>query len=79
MVGGALTRASALRVGLGVGVATIVSGSCVRPSNSWTSHFLTSCFSLGVSSLFCRATQCIRGMQIPQLELLVSHHTDPHL
>jgi cellobiose-specific phosphotransferase system component IIB len=34
MVGGALTRASALRVSLGVGGATIVPGSCARPSHS---------------------------------------------
>ena len=55
-------RTSALRVGLGVGGATIVSGSCAHPSHSWTSRLLTSSFSLGVSSLFCRATQCERGM-----------------
>ncbi len=59
MVGGALTRASVLHVGLGVGGSTIVSGSRVRTSYSWTSRFLTSSFSLGVSSLFCRATQCM--------------------
>ena len=59
MVGGALTRASALRVVLGVGGATIASGSRARPSHSWTSRLLTSSFSLGVSSLFCRATQCM--------------------
>jgi hypothetical protein len=34
----ALTRVSALCVGLGVGGATIASGSCVRPSNSWDSQ-----------------------------------------
>ncbi len=34
MVGGALTRASAFRVGLGVSGATIVSGSCALPSLS---------------------------------------------
>jgi hypothetical protein len=62
MVGGSLARASALRVGLGVGGATIASGSRARPSHSWTSRLLTSSFSLGVSSLFCRATQCMRGM-----------------
>ena len=48
MVGGALARASALRVGLGVGGATIASGSRARPSHSWTSRLLTSSFSLGV-------------------------------
>ena len=58
MVGGALARASALHVGLGVGGTTIASGSRrVRTSHSWTSRLLTSSFSLGVSSLFCRATQ----------------------
>jgi hypothetical protein len=59
MVGGALARASALNVGLGVGGTTIASGSRVRTSHSWTSRLLTSSFSLGVSSLFCRATQCM--------------------
>jgi hypothetical protein len=57
MVGGALVRVSTLRVGLGVGGATIASGSCAHPSHSWTSRLLTSSFSLGVSNLFCRATQ----------------------
>ena len=59
MVGGALARASAFRVGLGVSGDTIVSGSCVRPSHSWISRWLTSSLSLDISSLFCRATQCI--------------------
>jgi hypothetical protein len=59
MVGGALARASALPVGLGVGGATIVPGSCARPSHSWISRLLTSSSSLGISSLFCRATQCM--------------------
>jgi hypothetical protein len=59
MVGGALARASALSVGLGVGGATIVSGSCVHPSHSWISRLLTSSLSLGISSLFCRVTQCM--------------------
>ena len=58
MVGGALARASALRVGLGVGGATIVSGSCAHPSHSRISRLLTSSLSLGISSLFCRAAQC---------------------
>ena len=62
MVGDALTRVSALRVGLGVGGVTIASGSRDHPSHSWTSRLLTSSFSLGVSSLFCRVTQCIQGM-----------------
>ena len=62
MVGGALARASALHVGLGVGGPTIASGSRVRTSHSWTSRLLSSSFSLGVSSLFCRATQCMRGV-----------------
>ena len=59
MVGGALARASAFRVGLGVSGATIVSGSCARPSLSRLPHLLTSALSLGISSLFCRATQCM--------------------
>jgi len=59
MVGGVLVRASAFRVGLGVSGATIVSGSCVYPSHLWISRVLTSSFSLGISSLFCRATQCM--------------------
>jgi hypothetical protein len=62
MVGGALVKASAFRFGLGVSGATIVSGSCARPSQSWMSCLLTSSLSLGISSLFCRATQCMRGM-----------------
>ena len=64
IVDGALTRASALHVDLGVGGTTIVSGSRVRTSHSWTSRLLTSSFSLGVSSLFCRGTQC--GPEIHQ-------------
>ena len=59
MVGGALVRASAFRFGLGVSGATIVSGSCAHPSHSWMSCLLTSSLSLGVSSLFCRAPQCM--------------------
>ena len=62
MVGGALVRASAFRFGLGVSGATIVSGSCAHPSHSWMSCLLTSALSLGVSSLFCRAPQCMRGV-----------------
>ncbi len=58
MVGGALARASAFRVGLGVSGATIVSGSCACPSHLWISRVLTSS-SLGISSLICRATQCM--------------------
>jgi hypothetical protein len=61
MVGGSLVRVSVCRVGLGVSGATIVSGSCIRPSHSWISHLLTSflSLSLGISSLFCRVTQCM--------------------
>ncbi len=62
MVDDVLTRDSSLNVGLGVGGTTITSGSRVCTSHSWTSRLLTSSFSLGVSSLFCRATQCIRGV-----------------
>ena len=62
MVGGALARVSALHVGLGVGGTTIASGSRARTSHSWTSRLLNSPFSLGVSSLFCRGTQCIRDV-----------------
>ena len=58
MVDGDLVRSSAFRVGLGVSGATIVSGSCTRPSHSRISRVLTSSLSLGVSSLFCRGTQC---------------------
>jgi hypothetical protein len=57
MVGDALVRSSDLNVGLGVGGTTITSGSRVHTSHSWTSRLLTSSFSLGVSSLFCRGTQ----------------------
>ena len=59
MVGDALARASAFRVGLGVGGAAVASGSRARPSHSWMSCLLTSSLSLGISSLFCRATQCM--------------------
>jgi hypothetical protein len=59
MVGGALTRTSAFRVGLGVSGTTIVSGSCTHPSHSRISHVLTSSLSIGNSSLFCRVTQCM--------------------
>ena len=59
MVGGVLARTSSFRVGLGVSVGTIVSGSCTCPSHLWISHVLTSSSSLGISSLFCRATQCM--------------------
>jgi hypothetical protein len=51
MVGGALARALAFRVGLGVSGATIVSGSCACPSHLWISRVLTSPSSLGISSL----------------------------
>ena len=34
MVGDALSRASSFRVGLGVGGAAVVSGSCAHPSHS---------------------------------------------
>ena len=57
MVGDTLSRVSPTNVGLGVGGTTIASGSCVRTSHSWTARLLTSSFSLGVSNLFCRATQ----------------------
>ena len=55
MVGGALLRASVVSVDLGVSGATIVSGSCVRPSYSWVSRLSTSSLSLGISSLFYTA------------------------
>ena len=59
MVGGALARVSVLNVGLGVGGSTIVSGSRVHTSHSWTSRFSTSSFCLVVSSFLCRETQCM--------------------
>jgi hypothetical protein len=59
MVVGALARASAFRVGLGVSGATIVSGSCAHPSHSRIFRLLTSSLSIGISSLFCRVTQCM--------------------
>jgi hypothetical protein len=33
--------------------------SCDHSSYSWISHLLTSSLSLGISSLFCRTTQCM--------------------
>ncbi len=62
MIDVTLLRSSALHVGLGVGGTTMSSGSCAHTSHSWTSRLLTSSFSLGVSSLFCRATQCMRDV-----------------
>ena len=62
MVGDNLARVLALRFGLGVGGGRIASGLRTRPSHSWMSYLLTSSLSLGVSSLFCRATQCMRGV-----------------
>ena len=59
MVDGVLTRTSVFRVALGVSGATIVSGSCARPSLSRISRCLTSSLSIGIYSLFCRATQCM--------------------
>jgi hypothetical protein len=59
MVGVTLARVSAFRVGLGVSGSTIVSGSCAYPSHLWISRVLTSSSSLGISSLFCRETQCM--------------------
>ena len=59
MVGGSLEKPSVFRVGLGVSGATIVSRSCAHPSYSRISLLLTSSLSLGISSLFCRATQCM--------------------
>ena len=81
MVGGALERDSTLRVGLGVGGVTIASGSRVRPSHSWTSRLLTSSISLGVSSLFCRTTQCesCRFLNFSFQSLIVPTGSDPHL
>jgi hypothetical protein len=40
-------------------LSTIVSGLHARSSHSCISHLLTSSLSLGISSLFCRATQWI--------------------
>jgi hypothetical protein len=62
MVDGVLPRVSVFRVDVGVGGDTIVSGSCTHPSYSWISRFLTSSLSLGISSLFCRTTQCMWDM-----------------
>ena len=59
MVGGALARVSAFRVGLGVSGATIVSGSCARSSLSRISRCLTSSLSLGLP--VPRPTQCMGG------------------
>ncbi len=59
MVGCDLVRASTFLVVLGVSGATIVSGSCACPSHLWISLVLTSSSSLGISSLFCRVTQCM--------------------
>jgi len=52
-------RSSSFRVGLGVSGTTMVSGSCGCSGHLWISRVLTSSLSLGISSLFCRATQCM--------------------
>jgi hypothetical protein len=72
MVGGTLARTSDFRVDLGVSGSTIVSGSSDRPSLSWIPHLLTSALSLGISSLFCRATQCM--WDSPTLAFSLSSH-----
>jgi hypothetical protein len=59
MVDGTLVKVSVFRVGVGVSGATIVSGSCACQSHLWISRMLTSSSSLGISSLFCRGTQCM--------------------
>ncbi len=51
MVGGALARASALRVGLGVGGAAIASGSRARPSHS-CDEWMGDLGAVGASSIF---------------------------
>jgi hypothetical protein len=51
MVGGARTRGSALRVGLGVGGTTIASGSHAHPSHS-CDGWLCDLGAVGVSSIF---------------------------
>jgi hypothetical protein len=78
MVGGALARASAFRVGLGVIGATIVSGSCACPSHLCISRVLTSSSSLGISSLFCRATsvcEACRFLNSSFLSLITPTHS----
>jgi hypothetical protein len=50
---------SRMHVGLVVSGSTILPGSCAHPSHSWISLLLTSSLSLGISSSFCRATQCM--------------------
>ena len=62
MVGDAFTRTSTSRVALVVSGTTIVSGSCSCPSHLWISRVFQHVTSLGISSLFCRATQCMWGM-----------------
>ena len=51
MVGGALARASALRVGLGVGGAAVASGSRARPSHS-CDGWVCDLGAVGASSIF---------------------------
>ena len=55
----------------------MTSKSHTHPSHSETSRLLNSSLSLGVP--VPRVTQCIRGVQIPQLQFLVFHHTDTHM
>jgi hypothetical protein len=72
MVGGALARASALRVGLGVSGAAIVSGSCVRPSHSWISRLLTSSLSLGISRLMFAGSRLAEQLSLRSHQRIVA-------
>ncbi len=65
-VGNILVKASALRITLNIDGTPIASRSHTHPSHSQTSsRLLTSSLSLGVP--VPHATQCMRGVKIPQL------------
>ena len=75
--GNILAKAAALRIVLNIDGTPITSKSHTHPSHSKTSRLLTSSLSLGVP--VPHGIQCIRGVYIPQIYLLVFHHTDTHI
>ncbi len=69
-----LTKSTVLRIMLDIDGVSITSKSHIHPSHSQTSGLLTSSLSFGVP--VPRTTQCLRGVQITQLQFLVFHRTD---
>jgi hypothetical protein len=78
--GNILVKTVGLRIILNIDGVPVVSRSHTYPSvpsHSQTSRLLTSSLSLGVP--VPRTTQCMWDVQIPQLQLVVFHHTDTHM